>query len=64
MRWFITKTEQPGGAWVVREQSSEAERVMAFRTLDGARQYVAGVVRISQRVRFTKLSETQYTYSR
>lgn len=64
VRWFITKTDHPGGAWLVREQSPEAERILAFRTLDASREYVASVVRINQRVRFTKMSETQYTYER
>jgi hypothetical protein len=35
---------------------------LAFRTLAGARQYIASVVQVDKRVRMTKQADDHYTY--
>lgn len=61
--WEIKKTEEPGGGWLlIQNDPSGLSLVYAFRTLDSARNYVASVVQVEKRVRFTKLSDSQYSY--
>lgn len=65
-QWNITKTSHAGGGWLVQEWHHEAgkavETYYAFRTLDAARNYVADIVKVDKRVRFTKNNDESYTY--
>lgn len=69
----VRQTKFPGGGWVVHRTSDQpmadhpfvnpVEGVhLAFRTLAGARQYIASVVQVDKRVRMTKQADDHYTY--
>lgn len=62
--WEIRKTEEQGGGWLVARTEPEAETpsLYAFRTLDSARNYVASVVQVEKRIRFSKHSDAHYSY--
>ena len=62
--WEIKKTEEQGGGWLVirTESDSWSPALYAFRTLDSARNYVASVVQVEKRVRFSKHSDAHYSY--
>lgn len=53
-----------GAGWLVEHRINGGETLdrLAFRTLDSARKYVASIVKVNKRVRFTKQSDTHYTY--
>jgi hypothetical protein len=71
-RWAITKTDETGGGWLVNQTTIKASalenvpsvetKALAFTTLDRARNYVAKVTNVDKRVRFTKLSDNEFTY--
>lgn len=62
IKFDISSHNEPGAGWAVTTDDGATREVKAFRTLDGARKYVATVVNVNKRVRFTKHTDTHYTY--
>jgi len=75
MIFDIVKTNEEGGAWLVKasttvwaDDSHAAEKVetgvWSFRTLTAARRFITSVVKTDKRVRMTKTdnSNTSYVY--
>lgn len=61
--FIVTSHNNAGAGWLVDLQiGGETYERLAFRTLDSARKYVATIVNVNKRVRFTKVTDTHYTY--
>ena len=61
--WSITATRATGGGWLLvkQDEGADPER-LAFRTLDAAREFVKENLKLDKRVRFTKHSDSHYSY--